>query len=60
MQVHSPQRPGMSRPQLDRFVQLFERVSRHALAVLPALAERVVELDEHRQPLRRPGLGQTR
>ncbi len=57
MQVHSPQRPGMGRPQLERFVQLFERVSRHALAVLPSLAERVVELDEHRQPLRRASLG---
>jgi D-glycerate 3-kinase len=56
MQVASPRRPGMGRPQLERFVQLFERVSRHALAVLPLLAERVVELDEHRQPLRRAGL----
>ncbi len=57
MQIHAPRRPGITRPQLERFVQLFERVSRHALAVLPALAERVVELDEHRQPLRRDGLG---
>lgn len=60
MQAHSSQREAMNRLQLERFVQLFERVSRHALAALPALAERVVELDEHRQPLRRAGPGRAR
>lgn len=43
-------RPGMSREQLDRFVGLFERVSRHALRTLPHLADHVVRLDARRRP----------
>ena len=39
----------MSRPQLDRFVQYYERVSRQALSALPALADHVVVLDGQRQ-----------
>lgn len=53
--ARSPMQPGMSRAQLERFVQLFERVSRHALHVLPALAQRVIHLDQHRRPLQRAG-----
>lgn len=57
LQAGFPSRPGMGRGELERFVQLFERVSRHALHVLPTLAQRVVELDERRQPKRGAGLG---
>lgn len=39
----------MSRAQLERFVQYYERVSRQALRTLPALADRVVVLDEQRR-----------
>jgi D-glycerate 3-kinase len=41
---------GMTRPQLERFVQLFERVSRQALRCLPALADITLRLDERRRP----------
>ena len=41
---------GMTRDDVARFVQGFERVSRHALATLPAIADRCVRLDEHRVP----------
>jgi len=39
----------MNRPQLERFVQYYERVSRQALRALPAIADRVVALDAQRQ-----------
>ena len=48
---------GMTRPQLERFVQLFERVSRQALRTLPRLAERTVALDARHRP--RDGAGRT-
>lgn len=41
----------MTRSGIQRFVQVFERLSRHALAVLPPLAGCVVRLDEDRRPL---------
>lgn len=41
---------GMTRPQVDRFVQLFERVSRQALLCLPGLADITLRLDERRRP----------
>ena len=41
---------GMTRPQLERFVQLFERVSRQALRRLPGLADFTLRLDERRRP----------
>jgi hypothetical protein len=41
----------MTRPDVLRFVQLFERLGRHALAVLPGLATHVVRLDARRRPL---------
>lgn len=49
LQAAQPGRHGMTRPQLERFVQYYERVSRHALQALPALADRVVALDAQRQ-----------
>jgi len=49
LQAAQPGRHGMSRPQLERFVQYYERVSRHALRTLPAIADRVVVLDAQRQ-----------
>ncbi len=52
MQANAPSpRRGMSRPQMDRFVQLFERVSRQALRTLPGLADLVLPLDAQRRPL---------
>lgn len=52
-------RPGqrtMSRTEVLRFVQLFERVSRQALTTLPAIADWTVRLDAERrpQPITRP------
>jgi D-glycerate 3-kinase len=41
----------MTRAQVDRFVQFFERVSRQALRTLPGIAERTVRLDAKRNPL---------
>ena len=48
LQAAQPGRSGMTRPQLERFVQYYERVSRQALRTLPALADRVVALDAER------------
>jgi D-glycerate 3-kinase len=39
----------MTRPQVNRFVQLFERVSRQALRTLPAIAQRTILLDAQRK-----------
>jgi D-glycerate 3-kinase len=50
LRAANPRLPGMTRPQVERFVQLFERLSRHALRVLPAIAERTVRLDAMRRP----------
>lgn len=49
LQAAQPERSSMSRAQLERFVQYYERVSRQALRTLPALADRVIALDEQRQ-----------
>lgn len=51
LQAANPERAAMSRPQVMRFVQLFERVSRHAWQVLPDIADRSRRLDSHRRPL---------
>lgn len=48
-----PERSSMSRAQLERFVQYYERVSRQALRTLPALADRVIMLDAQRRILPR-------
>ena len=49
-----PTRAGMDRTQVERFVQLFERVSRQALRTLPAIAERTIRLDAQRRAIRPP------
>jgi len=49
LQAAEPGRGGMSRGQIDRFVQHYERVSRQALRVLPALADLMVPLDAQRR-----------
>lgn len=55
LQAAQPTRSSMSRAQLERFVQYYERVSRQALRTLPALADRVVVLDEQRRIVPAPG-----
>ncbi|OEZ01663.1 MULTISPECIES: kinase [Stenotrophomonas] len=55
LQAAHPGRSSMSRAQLDRFVQYYERVSRQALRTLPERADRVVVLDEHRGIVSAPG-----
>ncbi len=50
MAARDPSRTGMDRAQLDRFIQHYERTSRHLLETLPAMAERVVALDAQRRP----------
>lgn len=49
LQVAEPGRPAMDPPALARFIQHYERVSRQALRILPALADRVVVLDDERR-----------
>ncbi|WP_368561755.1 kinase [Pseudoxanthomonas sp. UTMC 1351] len=51
LQHADPSKASMTRPQIDRFVQLFERVSRQALRTLPAIAQRTVDLDAQRRPV---------
>lgn len=51
LQANRPQAAGMDRAGIGRFMQLFERVGRQAMRTLPALADRVIELDAGRQPL---------
>ena len=41
----------LSDPQVDRFVQFFERITRHVLAEMPGRADLVVRLDASRQVL---------
>jgi D-glycerate 3-kinase len=48
LQAAQPQRQAMSRAQVERFVQFFERTSRQALRTLPDIAETVVRLDAGR------------
>lgn len=48
--AREPGRTGMDRAQLDRFIQHYERTSRHLLATLPAIADRTIPLDERRRP----------
>ncbi|WP_233423859.1 kinase [Lysobacter capsici] len=49
MQAKRPRRQAMTREQVERFVSLFERVSRQALAELPGIADWTVRLDEGRR-----------
>lgn len=60
LQADNPGRQVMTRPQVLRFIQLFERVSRHALRTLPALADSTLVLDARRMPLHAHGALATR
>ncbi|HET7126643.1 MAG TPA: kinase [Lysobacter sp.] len=51
LQAANPDRQAMTKTQVQRFVQFFERVSRQALRTLPAIADRHVRLDATRRPL---------
>jgi D-glycerate 3-kinase len=51
MQSRRPGRAAMSRTQIGRFLQAFERVGRQALRTLPAVADRVIALDARRRPV---------
>ena len=48
LRAKGPRHRTMTRSQVEHFVQHFERISRHALDALPAIAERTVSLDEQR------------
>lgn len=54
LQAANPGRRAMTQVQVKRFIQLFERVGRHALHTSPAIAERTVRLDARRRPLGPP------
>ena len=51
LQAADPMRAAMSRAQVERFVQFFERVSRQAVKTLPGIVEKTVPMDEHRHLL---------
>jgi D-glycerate 3-kinase len=51
LQAEHPDRQAMTQAQVERFVQFFERVSRHAMRTLPAIAQRTIRLDARRHPL---------
>ena len=51
LQAEHPGRQAMTQPQVQRFVQFFERVSRQAMRTLPAIAQRTIRLDAQRHPL---------
>lgn len=44
-----PRHAAMTRPRIEHFIQHFERISRHALETLPAIAEWTVPLDAQRR-----------
>ena len=49
LQANDPGRKAMSRTEVERFVQFFERVSRQALRTLPTIADRTITLDKERR-----------
>jgi D-glycerate 3-kinase len=51
LQAAHPDRQAMTREQVDRFVQFFERVSRQAMRTLPGIADRTIRLDARRHPI---------
>lgn len=51
LQAQHPGRKAMTHPQVLRFVQFFERVSRQAMRTLPGIADRTIRLDAERHPL---------
>lgn len=50
LQAEHPDRKAMTRAQVERFVQFFERTSRQAMRTLPRIADRTVDLDAQRNP----------
>jgi D-glycerate 3-kinase len=52
MGAADPGRRTMSREEVGRFVEHFERVGRHSLRTLPAIADYTVALDAERRPIR--------
>lgn len=50
LQAANPDRVAMTRPQVERFVQFFERVSRQAQRTLPEIAQRTIRIDADRRP----------
>lgn len=51
LQAANPHRQTMQQAEVENFIQLFERVSRHAFTTLPGMVDRVVRLDKNRRPL---------
>lgn len=51
LQAGDPGRPGMTRAQVERFVQFFERTSRQAMRTLPGIADEVARLDANHHVL---------
>ena len=51
LQAAHPGRHAMTQPQVERFVQFFERVSRQALRTWPAIADRTIRLDAQRHTI---------
>jgi D-glycerate 3-kinase len=51
LQARHPDRKAMTHPQVMRFVQFFERVSRQAMRTLPGIADRTIRLDAERHPI---------
>ncbi|GAA3933169.1 kinase [Luteimonas lutimaris] len=51
LQAGHPDRKAMTRAQVERFVQFFERTSRQAMRTLPGMADTVAPLDGERRPL---------
>jgi D-glycerate 3-kinase len=51
LQAQDPGRQGMTRAQVERFVQFFERTSRQAMRTLPGIADEVVRLDANHHVL---------
>lgn len=51
LQAEHPGRKAMTREQVERFVQFFERTSRQAMRTLPGTADAVIRLDANRNSL---------
>jgi D-glycerate 3-kinase len=51
LQSAHPSRQAMTRGQVDRFVQFFERDSRQAMRELPTIADATIRLDAERKPI---------
>ncbi len=56
LQAATPTRTAMTRAQVERFVQHFERVSRQAWRTLPGIADWTVPLDADRRPATNKGV----